>query len=252
MRPREVQTRETLRFVLESLPAGPDSPTAARLRILEVGCGGGELAKELQGRGHEVVAVDSSAERVEEARRRGVDARLASFPDFDGAEFDAVLFTRSLHHIRPLAPAVARAHELLKSAGRLVVEDFAFGETSGETAAWFYRLLRLLEACGALTAAADSFGRRLLDGGGDFALWREHADEINSARDVADALGERFEILEARPAPYLYRYVADMVADTDAGGEAVARVLALEEATGRLNAGHLIGRRLVAAPKLRS
>lgn len=242
MRPREIQTGETLRFVLGSLPAG-------RLRVLEIGCGGGELAKELLERGHEVVAVDSSAERVEEARRRGVDARLANFPDFDGAEFDAVLFTRSLHHIRPLAPAVERAHELLRPAGRLVVEDFAFDETSRETAAWFYQLLRLLEACGALAPAADSFGRKLLDGGGEFSLWREGAHEINPAREVAEALQRRFEILEMKPAPYLYRYVADAAADTDAGGEMVGRVLKLEEATGRLNAGHLIGRRFVAAPK---
>ena len=242
VRPKEIQTGETLRFVLESLPA-------AGLRILEVGCGGGELAKELQERGHEIVAIDSAADRVEEARRRGVDARLANFPDFGGVDFDAVLFTRSLHHIRPLGTAVERARELLKPAGRLIVEDFAFGEATEATAAWFYRLLRLLEVCGALAPAADSFGRKLLDGGGAFPLWREHAHEINSPREVADALGRRFEILEMKPAPYLYRYVADMAADTDAGGATVASVLALEEATGRLNVEHLIGRRFVAVPK---
>lgn len=244
MRPKDVQTGETLRFVLEILPG-------AGQRILEVGCGDGELAKELRDRGHEVVAIDSEADRVEEARGRGVDARHANFPDFDGAEFDAVLFTRSLHHIRPLAPAVGRAHELLKPAGRLVVEDFAFGEAAEATAAWFYRLLRLLEACAALAPAEDSFGRKLLNGGGGFSLWREHAHEINSPRELAEALGRRFEVLETKPAPYLYRYVADMAADTDAGGQAVASVLALEEATGRLNVGHLIGRRFVAAPKPR-
>src|SRR5882724_11987615 len=106
-RPIDVVTNETLQFVLRSIPS-------RNSRVLEVGCGNGDLAYELANLGHEVVAIDSSREQVTEAGRRGVDARVADFLDFKEDLFDVILFTRSLHHIQPLRPALARAHTLIK------------------------------------------------------------------------------------------------------------------------------------------
>lgn len=239
MRPADVPTQETLAFVLRSLLPG-------RLRLLEVGCGRGELAARLRGIGHEVVAIDSSAESVEAARRLGVDARAADFPAFDERPFDAVLFTRSLHHIRPLRAAVARAHELLKPRGLLLIEDFAFTDVGEHTADWFHRLLALLDACGALLPAEGSFGRRLLDGGGDLSLWCGHAHEISPAGEMLSAVSERFELAVHETTPYLYRYVASMVTDDGQGALVVSRVLELEKALGEADDRHLIGRRFVA------
>ena len=74
MIPNEIQTGETLRFVLHNIPA-------QRQRILEVGCGNGALAKRLNDLGHEIVAIDSSPQAITNARQIGIDARVASFPD---------------------------------------------------------------------------------------------------------------------------------------------------------------------------
>lgn len=239
MRPIDVGIDETFRFVRENLPAGT-------LRILEVGCGNGELAKRLQQNGHKVIAIDSSADSIGQARQLGIDARVASWPDFTEEPFDVILFTRSLHHIRPLQPALEGARQLLKPDGRLIVEDFAFSNVHRSVAEWFYLLLRVLDSCGALLEAKESFGRKILKAQGSFELWHDHIHEINSARDVFEATNDNFEVLKVRWVPYLYRYVSQMVEDSKRGEEIVARVFDLEQKMGRENEDYSIGRRFVA------
>ena len=52
-------------------------------RVLDVGCGMGELAERVQKElGAEVVAVDISPRMVELTRARGIDARLADVQSF--------------------------------------------------------------------------------------------------------------------------------------------------------------------------
>lgn len=242
MTPADVQVGETLAFVLRALPNGGSSP----VRVLEVGCGDGALAQALQSRGHDVVAVDSSSEAVTAARRRGVDARLAVFPDFTETPFEAVMFTRSLHHLHPVHAAVDRAHQLLRPAGLVLVEDFDFEQIHVEAASWLHSVLRSLDARGVLLPSDGKFGRYLLDRGGDAATWADHAGGIATLAQMKDALATRFAIESIESAPYLYRYVAAMVTDDAHGGEIVGGVLALEQDAVAKSPGLAIGRRIVA------
>jgi SAM-dependent methyltransferase len=96
---------------------------SAPQRILEVGCGEGELAERfLRELGCEVVASDQSERMVELTRARGVDARVAdvrALPFRDG-EFDCALAAWMLYHVREVDRASAELARVLRPGGRLV------------------------------------------------------------------------------------------------------------------------------------
>src|SRR5215468_9615253 len=93
-------------------------------RILDLGCGDGVLTEKLAATGTDVVGVDSSADMVAAARRRGLDARVMDAIKliFD-QEFDAVFSNAVLHWIKddPDA-AIASAYRALRRPGRFVGE----------------------------------------------------------------------------------------------------------------------------------
>ena len=96
---------------------------SAPQRILEVGCGEGELAERfLRELGCEVVASDQSERMVELTRARGVDARVAdvrALPFHDG-EFDCAFAGWMLYHVREVDRALAELARVLRPGGRLV------------------------------------------------------------------------------------------------------------------------------------
>jgi SAM-dependent methyltransferase len=93
----EAEVDEVQAWVGRVLPGGGKG-----LRVLEVGCGPGVLAERLLREGVDLTAIDVSEEQVAEARDRGVPAIVSDFLAFEASPFDALLFTRSLHHIAPL------------------------------------------------------------------------------------------------------------------------------------------------------
>ena len=105
-------------------------------RILDLGCGDGSLTLELKQAGADVVGIDASADQVEAARARGLDARVMSGMalDFD-AEFDAV-FTNAAIHWMPDQAAVCRGvARALKPNGLFVGEFGGFGNVAAITTA---------------------------------------------------------------------------------------------------------------------
>ena len=92
-------------------------------RVLEVGCGWGELAARIQKElGCVVAALDLSPRMVELARGRGVDARVADVQDipFEDGEFDAVVAAWMLYHVPDLPRCLGEIVRVLRPGGSLV------------------------------------------------------------------------------------------------------------------------------------
>lgn len=92
-------------------------------RILDLGCGDGRLSARLADLGAEVVAVDSSADMITAARKRGLDARRMDGQSLDfAAEFDAVFSNAALHWMPETGAVADGVFAALKPGGRFVAE----------------------------------------------------------------------------------------------------------------------------------
>jgi SAM-dependent methyltransferase len=204
------------------------------------------LAAQLSRDGNAVIAIDSDPESVAAAQRLGVDARIATWPDFDDGQFDAILFTRSLHHIHPLDESIRRAADSLTEGGRMIVEDFAYESADEKTLRWFASAIRLLEATGSL-AAGDEFLETVLSKTEALKAWRQnHEDELHTAAEIDAQLENVFGRVIRESAAYYFRYIANAITGTDKRN-AILQASAEQEETLAAD-GFLVGlgRRFVA------
>jgi SAM-dependent methyltransferase len=90
--------------------------------VLDVGCGTGIVARQLQAAGCRVLGVDADARMAGLARQRGLDVEVAKFEDWDpaGRAFDAVVCGQAWHWIDPVAGA-AKAAQALRPGGLFAV-----------------------------------------------------------------------------------------------------------------------------------
>lgn len=92
-------------------------------RVLEVGCGRGELAERMQKElGAAVVAVDQSERMVELTRACGVEAVVGDVQElpFEGASFDCAVAAWMLYHVPDLDGGLAELARVLRPGSRLV------------------------------------------------------------------------------------------------------------------------------------
>ena len=178
------------RFVLAELPSLP-------ARVLEVGCGGGELALVMDSAGNAVTAIDPEAPDGEIFERVGLE-------DFATEErFDAVVSSVALHHIPDLEAAVDRIATLVAPQGRLVLSEFDRERFLEErTARWYHGQLLALPA-----EHREQHAEPIPE---DFAEWHravaEHLADIHSADRLLEELARRFVQRSLTREPYLYRY----------------------------------------------
>jgi SAM-dependent methyltransferase len=149
------------------------------VRVLEVGCGSGELARALAADGFDVVAVDPKAPEGAIFRRTTIE-RLD-----DEEPFDAAVASLSLHHVDDLGVVMAKVHSLLRPGAPFVVREFAWDLLDEPTARWDY-------------------ARRGLGGG--LAEWRAEHGDLHGFDALRSALDSRFRERSFAWTPYLAEY----------------------------------------------
>jgi SAM-dependent methyltransferase len=108
-------------FVLSQLPLAP-------ARVLEVGCGEGELARALADAGYDVVAIDPEAPDGPIFRRTTIEAFDEPGP------FGAVVASLSLHHVEDLGGVLDKLVGLVD--GPLILNEHAWDRLEPMTPEW--------------------------------------------------------------------------------------------------------------------
>jgi SAM-dependent methyltransferase len=160
-------------YCLAHLPPAP-------ARVLEVGCGSGELARALAAAGYRVLAIDPDAPEGTIFRR----VRLEELDE--PGPFDGVVASRSLHHVHDLGAGLDRIADLLEPDGRLVVDEFGWDLLDPPTAAW-------------LAVQQRTTLQEVL------AQWEAEHAGLHGYGSMRRELDQRFEQLLLTPEPYLYR-----------------------------------------------
>ena len=225
---KPVATQYSLGFVRENLPAEASS-------ILEIGCGAGELAAELASAGLQVLAIDSASDCVAATAERGVECLQADWPVDLGRTFDAILFTRSLHHIQPLNDCLRAARAALRPGGKLIVEDFRAEGAASPSSAWYRGLVRLLHVSGCFVGGFDL----------EEALDADQPDDhhLSSSIQIDAALRSCFAAVEPEDSAYYFRYLEPCFLRPESASAMLAYELAMI-AGGSIEA---LGRRFVAS-----
>jgi SAM-dependent methyltransferase len=233
--PTELCTNETVAFLVEAL--------RGRQRVLEVGCGHGDVARGLGAAGFTVTALDVELGDIRPAPNVAYVER--DFLAFADEPFDAIVFTASLHHISPLETAVAHATDLLALDGLFIADEFDIERPDLPTLQWYYDAQELL-------VAAALYDHHHVDQPRTNPLtrWREahaHDPPLHTGVAMRTAIAAQLTIVEIRACEYLYRYMCKHLPPDDRGGAVAAHMLATERrrvADGSLAA---VGLRIIAA-----
>jgi SAM-dependent methyltransferase len=161
-------------FVLSQLTRTPS-------RVLEIGCGDGQAALALAASGHEVIAIDPVAPEGPIFERVTLEEFAPPGP------FDAVVASRSLHHVHDLALA---ADKIAQLAPLLIVDEFAWDRFDERTAAWY-----LTQLDGPVKSVQECLGE-----------WNEEHEGLHGYETLRTEFDRRFGERFFAWRPYLHRY----------------------------------------------
>ena len=165
---------DAVAYVRAALPRPP-------ARVLEIGAGDGELAALLARAGYDVTAIDPKGGPELQVALADLDAPPRSF--------DAAVAMLSLHHVGPLGHSLRRLSEVLRHGARLIVDEFDVGRFDQRASAWW------------LWHRDDPKDPRH-----HVAEMHEHLHDVTHIRDE---LKPWFDVGEAVPGAYLYRWHID-------------------------------------------
>jgi trans-aconitate methyltransferase len=198
-------------------------------RILDIGCGTGQLTARIAAAGAEVIGIDSSAEMLEKARANypSIDFRQADARSFAlGMRFDAVFSNAALHWAPEAEDVIRCVAAALRPGGRFVAEFGGKGNTGclvEEAAAaaaargisvhnpWYFPSIgeysALLERNGFEVRHAALVDRptKLEDGEDGLRRWMAMFGRPLLAPVPEPQRGEFLNELEARLRPHYYR-----------------------------------------------
>jgi ubiquinone/menaquinone biosynthesis C-methylase UbiE len=121
--------------------APPDQPLRRRFalanvgpgdRVLDLGCGAGDLGADMAGAGAEVTAADVAEAALDRARRRHPDLDLRLFPidgpfPFGDGSFEAVWSSEVIEHVADTARWLSEVRRVLAPRGRVLLTTPSHG-----------------------------------------------------------------------------------------------------------------------------
>jgi SAM-dependent methyltransferase len=185
-------------FVLSRLPPAPAS-------VIEIGCGTvGGFVPVLRQSGYEAIGIDRNA--PDEPGYQRVD-----FEDYDPSRsVDAILASRSLHHVRDVDEVLDRVVAAVRPGGAIVVLEWAWERFDEATARWCFARLdpSPAEDHGWLERRRDGWLASGEAWPAYFGGWaRQHG--LQRSDQVLAGLDARFERTSCEYAPYFFADLAD-------------------------------------------
>lgn len=162
-------------------------------RVLEVGCGRGELSKKLRTRSRLVFGVDVSSEMINQAEirlgeRDGIFFQCTDYLEkgFPVGHFDCVVSVATLHHL-PIVQFMEKVKRELSPGGLLIIVDLYRA-----TSPLDYMLAALSIPLAALMRITRNRMRKVTRG--EKRLWRDHGrrDTYHSIGHLKTVCGAEF------------------------------------------------------------